>query len=94
MSNLKFKLSKKGLIELFKSDEMKEYLDEVGGAVAMAAEQNGGGKYDHRTHNARFTAICNVYPDDKKAARNNREKNTLLRAAFGTVQLSAEKPTL
>lgn len=92
MSNFKFKLSKTGIKDLFKSEEMKEYLDEVGEALAMAAAQDGGGKYEHRTHNAKFTAICNVYPDDKKAARNNRKKNTLLRAAFGTLKLSANKP--
>jgi len=90
--NLKVKINPEGITELFKSDEMQAYLDEVGQAVVNAAEATGKGKYSKRTHEAGFTAICNVYPDDKEAAHDNYEHNTLLRAAYGQCGLSAKKP--
>ena len=47
--NLKVKINPEGIAELFKSDEMQAYLDEVGEAVVNAAEATGKGKYSKRT---------------------------------------------
>ena len=92
--NLKVEINPAGIAELFKSDEIQAYLDEVGQAVVNAAEAKGKGKYSKRTHKAEFTAICNVYPDDKKAAHDNYEHNTLIKAAYGKCGLSSTKPKL
>lgn len=90
--NVRVELNPKGIIDLFKSEEMQQYLDEVGGEVARVAEESGKGKYGKRVHNAGFTAICNVFPDDEKAAHDNYENNTLINAAYGKCGLYASKP--
>lgn len=76
MADIKFELNLKGLNELMKSDEMVKALDEAGETVARKA----GSDYSKRTHQATWVAICNVYPDSKKAAKDNYENNTLLKA--------------
>lgn len=85
--NAKFKLNMAGLNELMKSQEMQEALDRAGQAVA----DNAGEGYTKRTHVADFTAICNVYPDSAKAAKDNYEHNTLLKA-ISNVGLPTKKP--
>lgn len=86
MSDVEFELDLSGLNELMKSPEMENALEQAGQAVAQAA----GGEYDHRVHQATFVAICNVYPDSKKAAKENYKENTLLKA-LGQVGLSMSK---
>lgn len=86
MGNVKFELNMAGLNELMKSPEMESALESAGAAVASAA----GPDYGHRVHQATFVAICNVYPDSKKAARENYKDNTLLKA-LGSVGLPMTK---
>ncbi len=74
-----FKLNLQGLNELMKSKEMQNALEEAGAAVVNAANE-GAAVYGHRTHLGDFTAICNVYPDNKEAAYKNYQQNTLLKA--------------
>ena len=71
-----FELNLPGLNELMKSPEMQAVLTQAGNAVASAA----GGDYGVRTHVASFVAITNVYPDSAKAAKDNMENNTLVKA--------------
>lgn len=74
--NVKFELNLPGLNELMKSTEMQSVLKEAGKAVAQAA----GSDYDAEVHTANFIAISNVYPNSRKAAKENFEQNTLLKA--------------
>jgi hypothetical protein len=78
-----FELNLPGLNELMKSPEMQAVLTQAGNAVASAA----GGDYGVRTHVASFVAIANVYPDSAKAAKDNFENNTLVKA-LGAAGLS------
>ena len=77
MSDVKFELNLPGLNELMKSPEMCAILEENGSAVASAA----GDGYASRVHQASFVAIANVYPDTFKAAKDNYDNNTLIKAA-------------
>ena len=86
MAKVKFELNLKGLNELMKSGEMQGCLQSAGAAVANSA----GGDYGVRVHQASFVAICNVYPDSKRAAKDNYENNTLLKAV-GSAGLSTAK---
>ena len=86
MSKARFELNIAGLRELMKSGAMQAHLDQAGAAVASAA----GSGYGHRTHLGSYTAICNVYPDTAEAAKENYEKNTLLKAA-GSLGLPQRK---
>lgn len=86
MSKTKFELNLVGLNELMKSDEMCTALEAAGSAVANSA----GSEYGHRVHEATYVAICNVYPDSKKAAHENYTENTLVKA-LGSVGLSMTK---
>lgn len=84
MSNdVEFKLNINGLRELMKSSAMQSQLEAAGKAVASAA----GSEYGTRVHTASYVAICNVYPDSKKAAEENYEDNTLLQG-LGSAGLS------
>lgn len=87
--NVKVKLNMDELNKLMKSQEMQDVLDRAGQAVAA----NAGEGYEKRTHEADFTAICNVYPNSAKAAKDNYEHNTLLRAV-SNVGLPTRKPRL
>lgn len=71
-----FELNLPGLNELMKGAEMQAVLTQAGNAVASAA----GGDYGVRTHVASFVAIANVYPNSAKAAKDNFENNTLVKA--------------
>ena len=73
---VEFELNLPGLNELMKSGEMQAVLDAAGAQVAGAA----GFGYGHRTHVASFVAITHVYPDSQSAAKENYEKNTLVKA--------------
>lgn len=80
---VQFKLNLKGLNALMKSPEMQGILDQHGAAVAGRANNMSGESFGFRTHLASFVAITNVYPDSKKAASDNYENNTLLKALGG-----------
>ena len=82
MANV-FKLNLPGLNELMKSPEMQSHLARAGEAVANAA----GSDYDHKTYKLNFVAVENVYPNSRKAAHDNYENNTLLKA-LGSAGLS------
>lgn len=73
---VEFELDLKGLNELMKSPEMQTALEEAGQAVANSA----GADFASSVHTASFVAIANVYPNSKKAARQNFKENTLLKA--------------
>ena len=76
MGNVRIKLSKTGFSDFLKSDGVQAHLQEAGEAVAGIAD----GDYGVRVHNARFTAIANVYPEDLKSYRKNMQDNELLKA--------------
>lgn len=79
MGNVTFKLEIGGLNKLMKSSNMQEILNNAGERVATAA---GGGeyKYIHSTHVATWTALGDVAVANKKAAEDNADNNTLLKA--------------
>lgn len=79
MSKTDFKLNLAGLSELMKSPEMHSALEEAGAAVSSIA----GGDYGVNVHDATYVAIANVYPNTKRAAKDNYENNTLLKACAG-----------
>lgn len=79
MSNTRFKLNLHGLNELMKSGEMVSALNAAGAAVANAA----GSDYAYSVHQAKYVAICNVYPNSKAAAHENYKENTLVKALSG-----------
>lgn len=80
MSKVDFVWNKEGLIELFKSAEMQNAVEQAGSAVASAA----GAGYATDTHLADYTAICTVYPSDKESGLDNYLHNTLLKAVGST----------
>lgn len=75
MSKVQIELNEKGIQELLKSAEMVDILDTYG---AQKATQAGNG-YAYETHTFSKRAVCNVYPDDREAAFDNYENNTLLK---------------
>ena len=81
-----FQLNLPGLNELMKSPEMQAHLKTAGEAVANAA----GSEYTHSTHVLRYVAVENIYPNSAKAAHQNYEENTLLKA-LGSVGLKRNK---
>lgn len=82
-NNIKFKLNDKGVIEFFKSPGVQAWLQECGDHVANIAEGMAieeGAEYSARAHLADRTAVVNVYPDNREAAQDNYEHNTLMKA--------------
>lgn len=82
--NVRFELDINGLRQLMKSEEMQAHLNACGSAMA------GGGEYGTRTSVASYVAIANVFPNSKKAAKDNYENNTLLKMA-GAIGLGMTK---
>ena len=82
-------LNDRGVIDLFRSQEVVDWLDSVGKRVANAA----GTGYAVDAHKAGFTAIANVYADSKESARNEYKNNNLIKA-IGVVGLPTKKPHL
>lgn len=78
MSNIAvdFELNIDGLNALMKSDGMKAHLEKAGAKV----QQQAGYGYDHRVVEATYEAIGQVYPHSGRAARDNSENNTLVKA--------------
>lgn len=84
MSNVDFELNLAGLNELMKSPEMQSHLEVTSARVANIA----GKGFGHRVGVASFTAIGNVFAEDKEAARKAYKDNTLLKA-LGAAGLGA-----
>lgn len=80
--NVEIKLNLPGLNELMKSAEMQSHLKQAGRAVANAA----GEDYDCSTYVIRYIAVENIYPTSAKAAIDNANDNTLIKA-LGAVGL-------
>lgn len=81
--NVEFELNLPGLNELMKSSAMQSHLKQAGRAVANAA----GEDYDCSTYVLNFVAVENIYPTSAKAAIDNANDNTLLKA-LGSAGLS------
>lgn len=70
------KLNLKGINEVMKSAGIKSACEAAGQAVAMAA----GSDYGTRSGTINYIAYCNVYPDSKRAAKENYKENSILKA--------------
>jgi len=81
--NVEFELNLPGLNELMKSSAMQAHLKKAGQAVASAA----GDEYGCSTYVLNFVAVENIYPESAKAAIENANDNTLLKA-LGSAGLS------
>lgn len=79
MADVEFKLNLVGLNELMKSSEMQAHLEV---ASARVADMAGKG-FGHRVGVASFTAIGNVFAENKEAAKQAYKDNTLLKALGG-----------
>ena len=76
MGNVKVKLNLKGINEVMKSQEILSAVEAAGQAVANAA----GPDYTTRSGLINYIAYCNVYPDSQKAAKENFDSNTVIKA--------------
>ena len=76
MSSVEFELNLAGLNELMKSPEMVEILESATSQVASAA----GSGFGKRVGQGSFTAIGNVFAENKEAASKCYKENTLLKA--------------
>lgn len=74
----KFEFNLAGLNELMKSPEMAAILTDAGNSIASAA---GAGYGVEVAHPIRFIAIASVRTETWEAATDNRNNNTLLKAA-------------
>lgn len=63
-----------------KSTEVQDVLDEAGEMVAGLA----GDEYAVSPKTGRWVGFSNVYPNSRKAARENYKENTLLKALFAS----------
>lgn len=77
MSKIKVKLNLKGINEVMKSPEVRAACEEAARAVGSAA----GIETEIQSGTINYIAYANVYPASKKAAKENYENNTLLKAA-------------
>lgn len=89
MSKVKVELNNAGVIQLFKSKEVQDWLGSLGAQVAQTA----GNDYAYEVRTVAGTALVKVLPNSKRAAHDNFENNTLLKSA-GTVGQIGEKPKL
>lgn len=76
MSKVKFELNLPGLNELMKSPAMQEHLQRCCDVVA----QNAGPGHSTRVGVASFTAIGNVFADNRDTAYDDLRHNTLTEA--------------
>lgn len=93
MGKVKIVTNPEGIEQLFKSQEMQDYLKEVGDKVVAAADEATGLKHGRRVHLADHTAICNVYANSRAARLENLEHNTLIKAV-NRVGLPTSKESL
>ena len=80
--DIEVKLDIRGINELMKSEWMQEILNEQAEDVVNRGEQMGV-TLGYRTHLGSFTAITNIYPDDKESARKCADDELLEKALFG-----------
>lgn len=90
-SKIKVEIIPEGISALFKSSEMKDYLSTVSDAAISTAEAMSGGKYGKNVHDASFTAISNVFPDDAVARSDNYKNNTCIKSVR-SLGLPGDKP--
>lgn len=79
MSKMVIELNEKGIIEMLKSKEMVDILDQLGAQKALQA----GPGYMHDTHLFQNRAVCHIFPATKEAGLDNYENNTLERVISG-----------
>lgn len=91
MAKVTVKLNNRGVMELFKSQEMQDYLQEVAEAVAQEATVMSGETYDANVKTLGRTAIAYVTAHGKAAQRDALENNTPLKA-LGATHLPTHKP--
>ena len=80
--NIEVELDIRGINELMKSEWMQEILNEQAEDVVNRGAQMGV-TLGYRTHLGSFTAITNIYPDDKESARKCADDELLEKALFG-----------
>lgn len=80
--DLKVVLDIHGINELMKSEWMQEILNEQAEGVVERGAQMGV-TLGYRTHLGSFTAITDIYPDDKLFARKCADAMLLEAALFG-----------
>lgn len=93
MAKVEVELIDQGVIELFKSSEVKEWLLECAQHTADLARGMSGEDYQAEVHDAGFTAIANVYADTPETTKDNLKNNTLAKA-LGDSGFFPEKPHL
>ena len=76
MGKVKVELNLKGINEVMKSPQIMAACEAAGRAVASAA----GSEYGTSSGTIKYIAYCNVFPDSKKAAKDNHDNNTILKA--------------
>lgn len=91
MAKVTVKLNNAGVMELFKSKEMQDYLQEVAEEVAARASEMSGETYDANTKVLSKTAVGYVTARGYKAQKDALENNTMLKAV-GAAQLPTHKP--
>lgn len=74
--NIKFKLNRKGVKSLLKSEEMKNLLSEE----ASKIREKCGDGYKNDTHIGKNRVNAMVWADSIKAKKDNLKNNTLLKA--------------
>lgn len=83
MAKVKFELNLSGLNELMKSTEMAEVLNTAADQIAAKCEE---GYEVERAHPISFVGIASVRAKTIEAKIDNREHNTILKAA-GSVKI-------
>lgn len=78
-SKFRFKLNRKGVSELMKSDEMQEILEQLGDSKARQA----GSGYESDVHVYKKRAVAQIYPTDYESSQDNYENNTLRKVIGG-----------
>lgn len=76
MSKFKFKLNTKGVQELLQSEEMQTHLTKL----ASGIQSRCGDGYASDVKQGKKRAYVNIYPETKKAKKDNNKNNTLLKA--------------
>lgn len=75
MAKTEIKLNLQGINEVMKSPEIKAAVEDAGKAVADKCGQD----YGTKSGTIKYIAFCNVFPNTRKAAKENSENNTLIK---------------
>lgn len=76
MSNIEIELNTEGVRSLLKSNEMKDFLGNMAKEIKNSLPEG----YGYGTRFLSTRAVASVRAATKKAARDNMENNTLLKA--------------